>query len=796
MRVSYLWLKELVETSLSPQELAELLTMGGLEVEGMEEVGGEFERVFIGEILQIRPHPRADRLSLCEVRVGGETLSIVCGATNIFEGAKVPVALHGAKLAKGVRIKRSKIRGEVSEGMLCSEEELGLGEDSTGIMILPDEAPPGEALEDYLPLKDYILEVSPTPNRGDCLSVLGVAREVAALGGGTLRVPSPEFPEEGPPAEEMVEVRIEAPELCPRYSARYLWDVKVGPSPLWMRLRLERAGIRAINNVVDITNYVMLELGQPLHAFDYDRIRGGKIVVRKASEGERFLTLDGKERVLDGETLLICDAEGPVAIAGVMGGLESEIEEETERVLLESAHFSPRGIRRTSQRLRLQTASSYRFERGVDPEGTILAASRAAALMRELASAKVSPGVVDAYPLPFKPRQIGMRPERVRSLLGLSLRDEEMMECLRRLGIEVREEGGRWVAVPPSWRFDLEREVDMAEEVARVKGYGAIPEEAPLLRPQETAHRGEERLKREVRQLMVSLGFYEVITYSFISPKSLEALRIPSGDHRASPLPLLNPLSEEQSVMRTSLLPGLLETARFNLSFKNEDVRIFEMRKVFFPRDGLPEERDALAALAMGCWRPRWWKEEGEKVSFYHVKGCVEALCRRLRAEQVEFSPAEGIPYLHPFQGAVVKVEGEEVGCFGRLHPEVAEAFGLPGGVYILEMDLPSLFGKGKVAVFSPLPRYPAVVRDLAVVVDEEVPAEEVRRLILSKEVPFLERVEVLDCYRGAPIPEGKKGLAFRLLYRSSSRTLTDEEVNRYHKVVADRLMAEGITLR
>ncbi|RLB07940.1 MAG: phenylalanine--tRNA ligase subunit beta [Deltaproteobacteria bacterium] len=800
MRVSFSWLREYVDFDLTPSELAERLTMAGLEVEGVEEVGTDLKGVMVAQILSICPHPRADRLSLCQVRVGEEVLPIVCGAGNIKEGDKVPLALVGAELPHGVRIERADIRGQISEGMMCSEAELGLSTNSDGIMILPPEAPVGIPLMDFLNLRDHILEVSLTPNRGDCLSMIGMAREVAALTGGRFHPPTPKLLEGQEQVETFVRISVLDPDLCPRYSARLIKGVQIGPSPLWLRLRLERAGMRSINNVVDVTNYVMLEYGQPLHAFDYDRIKGGQIVVKRAAEGETFFTLDGMERALDRDTLMICDAARPVAIGGIMGGLNSEIQDDTSRVLLESAYFSPAGIRRTSRALGLQTESSYRFERGVDPEGVLPASLRAASLIAELAAGEVAKGVIDCYPSPIPRPQIRLRLAKVNALLGMSLEQKEVEGILERLGIEVKEDQGKeWVLSPPTYRSDITREIDVIEEIGRLKGYDSIPVEIPKMWILPQKRGSEDELEKRAKEVLVGLGFYEVITYSFISPQSLRALRLPSDDPRVHPLPLLNPLTEEQSVMRTTLLPGLLTTASYNLSHKNRDLKLFEIREVYFPKKGkLPEEKRSLAGLAMGVFRAGGWNVSPKEVDFYDIKGCVERLLAELRVPSPIFSSAEGIPYLHPSKGAAVKLEAEEVGTLGELHPEVAEAYELPPGVYIFELDLgPLLKYYRREIKFIPLPKFPSISRDVAVVVDEGVSAEEIRGVIWETKSKHMESVEVFDCYRGDPIPQGKKGLAFRIKYRSSKRTLTDEEVNKFHQEILDRLKeVPGLIIR
>jgi phenylalanyl-tRNA synthetase beta chain len=792
MRVSYNWLQEYVDCELTPSELADLLTMAGLEVEGIEEMGLALKGVVVAQIASIAPHPQADRLSLCRVMVGKETYPIVCGARNMKEGDKVALAMVGAELPEGVKIKQAQIRGKRSEGMLCSETELGLSSSADRIMILPPDAPVGTPVADFLNVRDHILEVTLTPNRGDCLSMIGVAREVAALTGGRFHPPTPQLREGADRVEDVVRVSVLDPDLCPRYSARFITGVQIGPSPFWLRTKLERAGVRSINNVVDVTNYVMLEYGQPLHAFDFDLLEGGEIVVKRAAEGERFVTLDEVERVLDKDTLMICDAARPVAIAGVMGGLNSEIREATSRVLLESAYFSPTGTRRTSKALGLQTESSYRFERGIDPEGVLDAALQATALIAQLAGGEVAKGTIDCYPTPLPRSEIRLRLSKVSALLGMSLSQEEVHGILRRLHMKVKEnQGAEWVVSPPTYRGDITREIDLIEEIGRLTGYDRIPIQTPKMWVLPLKKDRQEELEKRVKDALVGLGFSEVITYSFIDPQSIEGLRLPPDDPRRHPLPLLNPLAEGQSVMRTTLLPGLLETARYNLSHKNRDLKAFESREVYHPQKGekLPQERRSLAGLAMGAVAPEVWNVPSREVDFYYVKGCVEQLLAELRTPAPTFTTSKARPYLHPSKGAVVTVEEVEVGAAGELHPKVAEAFELPAGVFIFELDLPTLADRfWREITFAPLPRFPAVDRDVAVVVDEGASAEEIGGVIRGVDNTYIELVEVFDCYRGDPIPPGRKGLAFRIRYRSGERTLTDEEVNEFHQEVLERL--------
>ena len=622
--------------------------------------------------------------------------------------------------------------------------------------------------------------------------MIGVAREVAALTGGRFHPPTPKLREVEDRIEDTVRVSVLDPDLCPRYSARFITGVQIGPSPFWLRTRLERAGVRSINNVVDVTNYVMLEYGQPLHAFDFDLLEGGEIIVKRATKGETFVTLDELERALDKDTLMICDAARPVAIAGVMGGLNSEIRDNTSRVLLESAYFSPGGTRRTSKALSLQTESSYRFERGIDPEGVLDASLQATALIVQLAGGEVAQGPIDCYPSPIPRAEIRLRLPKVIAVLGMSLERKEVQGILRRLHMEMKNnKGEEWVVSPPAYRGDITREIDLIEEIGRLTGYDRIPVQTPKMWVLPLRKDRQEEMEKRAKDALVGLGFSEVITYSFIAPQALEGLRLLPDDPRLQPLALLNPLAEGQSVMRTTLLPGLLETARYNLSHKNTELKIFESREVYHPqkRKKLPQERRSLAGLAMGRVAEEGWNVPPQEVDFFYVKGCIELVLAELRVPAPAFTHSEVIPYLHPSNDAVVTVDGVAIGAMGELHPAVAEASELPPGVLVFEIDLPTLAERfWREITFTPLPRFPSVDRDVAMVVDERTSSEELREIIQGVDNACIEMVEVFDCYRGDPIPAGRKGLAFRIRYRSGERTLTDEEVNEFHQEVLEKL--------
>jgi len=792
MKVSLNWLKDYVEIPMAIKELVNLLTMAGLEVEGVISTGEGFEKVLVAEIGSIRKHPNADRLSLVEVRTDREEFSIVCGATNIREGQKIPLALIGAKLPNGVEIKRSKIRGVSSDGMLCSEIELGVGQDATGIMILSPDVPVGANFGEAMGLKDTVLDISITPNRPDCLCVLGVAREIAALTHQKLKYPMSSLSDHGEAIHQMTSVTIRDPDLCPRYVARMIKEVKIGPSPHWMRDRLEKVGIRSINNVVDVTNYVMMEYGQPLHAFDFELLEKGRIVVRRAQEGEEFITLDGVKRTLDGEMLMICDGVKPVAIAGVMGGLNSEIKEDTKIVFLESAYFNPMSNRRTSKKLGLETEAAYRFGRGIDYGGCLSAANRAAQLIQELTVATVVGGVVDAYPVPITPNPIRLSVRRIHQVLGTEIPAQQVKTYLNDLELNIQEEDeDTFVVVPPSFRGDLEREIDLIEEVVRLDGYDKIPITLPKGPPSSQERNKELLMERKAVEVLIHHGYHEVITYSFTSPVCCDDICLIPDDPKRQHLRLLNPLTEDLSVLRTSLIPGLMETARYNLSRKNSNLKLFEVKKIFIPQaEGkLPREVKHLTGLAMGLDQDPHWTSTPRPVDFYDLKGCIEDLFETLQIKGIKFNRAEDIPYLHPGKASNVSIGHEVLGVLGEVHPQVLDHYEMPGKAYLFEIDFEKLLKwPREERRFQPLPKFPAVYRDLSLMFDDALEVDQVVETIWNFKQPFIDEVNLFDVYRGSPVPDGKKSVSYRIRYQASDRTLTDEEVNRYHEKVISRL--------
>ena len=807
MRVSYNWLREFVDLGgISPYELADRLTMLGLAAEGIEEPGKGIEKVYTGKILQIEAHPNADKLVICRVvTVGGEEVQIVTGATNVTEGDVVPVAVVGAKLAGGLAIKKAKLRGIESRGMLCSGQELGLdpstmpADQAHGIMILAADTPLGVDVKPLIGLDDVVLELELTPNRGDCLSILGVAREVAAILGKPLQMPPTEPLETVPGGEEPVRVDIEEPELCRRYVARLLINVQAGPSPAWMQHRLRAVGVRPISNVVDVTNYVMMELGQPLHAFDYHKLQDGRIIVRRAVEDEIIISLDNVARKLNPEMLVITDPSGPVAVAGVMGGLDSEVTEITGAVLLESAYFNPVSIRRTARDLALHSESSSRFEHGIDITGCQRAADRAARLLAEMGAAQVVDLVVDNYAAPVVEKTILLRPDRVRHVLDVDLTPAEITGLLASLHFEVQEDANGLMVTVPGHRPDIAIEEDLIEEVARLHGYGRIPDTLPTGVMTSGSLPGTHLLARQVRSFLSRGGFYEVVTYSFHSPRVFDRLGVPDDNPLRQTVNLQNPLSEEQSVMRTQLYPGLLDVLQRNSNRRNRDAAIFEMGRVFFPTTGksLPKEVTVLAAAVTGR-TPGGWNSRSVDMDFYFLKGALGVLLADAGVENVTYKPEANVPGFHPGRVATIYSGEQKLGIIGELHPDAQDAYDLKQRVTVFELNFDLLaVAAGRPMVYQPLPKFPGVERDLALLARIDVPASSLLEVIYHEGGSILRDVRLFDVYQGEQVAEGYRSIAFSLQFQSDDRTLTDEEVSGKVALITVALEKElGATLR
>ena len=793
MNVTYNWLKEFVDFDLTSDQLADLLTMLGLEVEGMEKLGEGMDDVVVAVVEEKRQHPNADKLSLCRVNNGTEVLDVVCGAQNFKQGDTVALAQIGATLPGDFKIKRSKIRGEESCGMLCSEKELGLAAESAGIMVLAAGLKLGAPVFTALGLKDTLFEIGLTPNRADCLSVVGIAREIAAKLGTKIRYPDIAINEGTDPVDQSISVTVEDAEYCPRYAARYLSGCRIAPSPEWLVKRLNAIGLRSISNVVDVTNLVMMELGQPLHAFDCDRLAERRIVVRRAGEGERFTTLDSQQRSLTADDLVICDAERPVALAGIMGGENSEIADTTTNILLESAWFLPSAIRKTSKRLGLHTESSHRFERGVDMGGVTRALDRAAALITELAGGRVAAGRLDVYPGKREPAAIPFRPERANALIGINLPREEIIAILERLECTVGDAPeGMLTVTPPSYRIDIEREIDLVEEIARMNGFDRIPATLPKARVVSDRPTRHQQLEKSVRDILVTHGMNEIINFSFTAPGAADKLLLAADDPRRSTIRLVNPLVDEQSVMRSTLLPGVLETVARNISFRSLDLKLFEMRRVYLPMQGndMPREPLYVVGALTGSRDGLKWSRANEPVDFYDAKGILESLLSQLRVGGVKWVADEPEQFYHPGKSCSIMAGRERIGSVGELHPTVQENFGLDRPVYCFELDFEKVLtlAREKQTISAPS-RFPDSTRDIAMLAPVDLPAEKIIECIQGVKVKEVEQVDIFDLYLGKGIPEGFKSIAVRIRYRSYERTLTDEEIGKLHGKIVDTLL-------
>ncbi len=797
MKVSLSWLKDYVTVDVDVVELAEALTMRGLEVSALLDRYAYLDRVLVGSVTHVAPHPHADTLSICQVDVGTGIKPVVCGATNIKEGARVPIALPGAKLLSGDTIEAGDIRGQPSEGMLCSEAELALGTDSSGVLLLPSTAEPGCGIASALGLSDTLIEFDLTPNRSDCLSVIGIAREVAAILKTPVKYPGVKLPQGERPIEELTSVTIEASDHCPRYAARVVTGVQIGPSPFWLQDRLHSVGLRAINNVVDVTNFVLMEMGQPLHAFDFDRLAEHRIVVKTAREGQTFTTLDDTERSLAADMLMICDGRGPVALAGIMGGLESEIEDHTTAVLIESAYFNPITTRRTAKRLGLNTESSFRFERGVDPVGVRRALDRAAQLMVELAGGQLAEGVIDAYPRPFEQRVIELSVKRTNRHLGTQLKRDEVGTYLQ--SIEVHTEPldeDRLKVVPPSFRVDISRPEDLMEEVARLRGYDQLPTTHPVSHAVAKKPDKKLRVRERLRELLAGCGFSEIVTYSFIDKDACDQLLLDGDDRRRQMVWIHNPLTEDQEVMRTSLLPGLLATMHRNSTQRSENLRIFELGKVFLRTgpDQLPEEVEMISGLWTGARYGDTWHFKETKVDFYDMKGVVEAVLAGLNITGARFAPltADGVPYMRLGHAAQVRAGNETLGAVGALSRPVLRNFGLKRAAYCFDLNFDRLVAHVSDEKHAKaLSRFPATTRDMALIVDIGLEAHRILDFIAKMGQELMRDVEIFDVYKGPPIPEGKKSMALRFTYQSFERNITDSEVNSVHETVTHNVLKQ-----
>ncbi len=788
MLLSLKWLQEFVPFTQSAKELGERLTMLGLELEEVVRPYDNIEEIVIGHVVERAKHPEADKLSVCKVDVGqAELLDIVCGAPNIAQGQKVPVALVGTTMPDGMVIKKAKLRGQPSFGMICSERELGLTDDHSGIMVLDTDAPIGAKLVDYLDLDREVLDISITPNRADCMSVLGIAREVALAYDLPLTMPSFELKEQGEPAS--VPISISDAELCPLYQGRVIENVKIGPSPIKIRQRLHAVGVRPISNIVDITNYVLMECGQPLHAFDAKKLRGGCINVAPATEGEELVTLDGQKRVLKAQDLTIRDGEGASALAGVMGGLDSEITEDSNCVFLESAVFRPASIRKTSRRLGLSSEASYRFERGVDQVANTWAMDRAASMMAELSGGYVRTGICKAEPKPFVPAQIKFRLARANSLLGLELDAGFCHKVLVGLGCVVDNTDAQcWQVIAPSWRADFEREADLIEEVGRVYGLDRIEPILPMIR-----HNLEDAGAREtsfafwsrIKKWGHGLGLNEAVNYSFVGHNDLDFLNLPK-DNRVS---IINPLSAEQDALRTALAPGLLQTLRHNIAQGNTGLRIFELAHIFEASKDSETTANEYGRLGLMLYGARFdgtWPHMGEDIDYTDLKGIIEHLFAYLHISGLSFNQQSGHEFLSPC--VQMQVNGQNVGFLGQVKTQLAENFHAKKPVWLAELDLDILrdLAHASTIAFKSLPMYPPIRRDITVMSDDTLHVGVILDHVRGMNLPLLEEISLIDLFEPT---SGGRNSTFRLTFRHAKRTLKDAEVDKEREKVAQSLI-------
>ena len=818
MRVPLSWLREYVDPDLTASELAELLSMRAVDVDRVTRVGvPSAEGFVIGKVLSAEKHPNADRLSVTEVDTGDGTRTIVCGAPNVAAGQTVPVGLPGAVMPGGMELGQAKLRGVVSDGMILSEIELEVGEDSDGIIAFAEEIAPGTPLADVLPIGDEVLDLDLNPNRSDLFCVYGVAREVHAITGAELAPPpwSDDVEPTGDVAvDELASVTVDVPDYCPRFTARAFTGVQMGPSPLWLKQRLIAAGQRPISNVVDVTNYVMLLTGQPLHAFDLDRVPGGALIIRTAREGEKLTTLDDVERELDTETVLVCDRERATGIAGIMGGQVSEVSDSTTSVLLEAANWNGMNILRTEGILGLRSEASTRFEKQIHPVTTLWAQRVASRLLTEIAGAALAPGTIDEAAEIPAPHVVSMHGARLDSLLGIEVPRERAIEHLEALEFEVETVGEADLdaTVPLHRHYDVTREADLIEEVGRLEGFDRLPRRLPAARERVGRLTRDQLLRRRAEDVLSDLGLNEIVAWHFGSPAVADQLRLPAGDRRREHVMTGNPLSEDQSAMRTTLLGGLLDAARHNVARGAERVGLFESGRAYLrepaPAQGGPlaghfggdlaapvREPHRLAAITVGPMREPGWGDASPPEGFHALKGALEVLFERL-AVAAEFAPAEQ-PFLHPGRAASIAIGGSEAGWLGELHPQVAAAWDLPGGA-AFELDVAPVFAASSAGVehFEDVTSFPAVLQDLAVVVGEDVPAEAVQAAVLSGGGELLVAARIFDLYRGDQVAEGRKSLAVRLEFRAPDRTLTDEEVAERRAAIKANVEALGGTLR
>lgn len=802
MQVSYNLLKEYVDINISAEELAQRLTINGIVLERMENISAEVEKVVVGKITSLDQHPENKKLSVCQVDIKEETLQIICGAKNMKVSDKVAVALDGARLPQIGIIKSKKIKNVLSSGMLCSASELGIEQGiSPGILILEEDAILGEDIREIIKFNDTIFDFEIHSNRPDLMSIIGIAREIAAITNNKLKVPVIKIKEKDKRIEDDVIVKIKAEDLCPRYTGRVIKDIRIEESPLWLKWKLRLLGARPINNIVDITNFVMMETGQPLHAFDLDLIKDKTIIVRKSKPGETICTLDDIERQLPANSLVIADIEGPIALAGIMGGKHSEIDQNTRNVFLESAYFDPINNRKSTMKFGLRTEASNRFEKGIDKEVQLYALDRAADLINKIAMGKISLGKIDTNEKLYQPNKINLRIKRVNIILGQPLDKDKsktkskIINILEKLEFKVAEDKGEYIKViPPSFRGDVEREIDIVEEIARIYGYDKIN---PTLFSSTIAQEGKNfrfKVIDQAREILIGCGLNEVITYSFISPEIFDKIRIPEGHKLRNTIKIKNPLTREHSLMRTSLIQSLLEVIKWNTNRQAGLVKIFEIGKVYLPYpdkpNSLPQERLIIAGAINKNDRGDIW-EKSLSLDVFDIKGILETVFQSLKVINKEVVSGNH-PAFHPLRNGKIIIGGKEVGIFGEIHPEVINNYRIPGKVNLFEIDFENLLPNIPSGIkYCVLPKYPSVQRDLAMIVKEEILSADIINTIKSIDEKLIKKVILFDIFKGKQIVDGSKSLAYSVVFQAKNRTLTDQEVEDIYKKIREKLIVK-----
>ncbi len=787
MKLPLSWLKDYTDVSETGRDYAHALTMTGSKVETCDMIGKDIEKVVVGKIIKIEQHPDADKLVVCQVNVGEGEVQIVTGAKNVFEGAYVPVALHKSRLPGGVIITKGKLRGVMSEGMMCSTDELGLTDGiATGILILEGEPAPGTDIKTVIGLDEYVADFEITSNRPDCLSVIGLARESAATYGKDFKIPEIKVKENSENINDYISVEVKDSELCPRYTARVVKNINIEPSPAWLASRLENCGVRSINNIVDITNYVMLEYGQPMHAFDLDFLKDNKIVVRRAENDEKITTLDGKDHSLKNDMLVIADGQRAVAVAGVMGGENSEITEDTKAIVFESANFKGSSVRLTAKALGMRTEASGRYEKGLDPYMTADAVNRACQLICELGAGEVVGGVIDVCADLPKPVQLELRADKINKFLGIDISEEEMVKILKSVDFAVE---GKTITAP-TFRSDIESEADVAEEIARFYGYDKI--ESTLMKGESVAGglNYRQTIEKEIKNNLVSQGLYEIVTYSFTDPKGLDKLNIPADSSLRNTVVISNPLGEEQSIMRTTPLNEMIKALSLNYSHRNTDVYLFELAKTYMPKalplTELPEEKDVITIGMYG------------DIDFYDLKGVIEEMLSGCGISKYSVQAKCDNPSFHPGKTAELVIGGKICGIFGQVHPKIADAYEISVPVYAAMIDFDTVCeNTNQNKTYKHLPKFPAVTRDIALLCDEDIEVGKIEAIIKKCSGELLEELKLFDVYKGKQIPEGKKSVAYSVVFRNALKTLEENEVSSVMgKIISDLENKLGANLR